>query len=370
MEPRRETVALVGGGTFTKEISAPEVSNVVIVAYMEEEVTNTSVVYEYIPVEHIPEAEGKRFIKNIPCYGRYNKILSARYGSLGRGLRVEKKQMEQICSMDVSLDNENLKRRKSVHCKLAKDTCHVTGAKSFEQGMQATKIIIKLVHETQQLIDNYRLTPESERTNDVFYELYKGERTREEVDELCRDMLEKSKMLCIRPIKIRNAVTSNSVFEIRANFKVFMKTLCEIAYFEFGFKIDYANWNKSSISSISIPDRDNDRPFYHRVQVNFKGVMRLSSPCDVIKAMDGYDALCKLLFRVWDKTQEIFMNRFAKIMERESLHRARIEEEFNEFWSDFADSSILEVSNEDIRDDATFEKIKKIYFKTFGTIQA
>lgn len=336
-------VILPDGTEITLTISEPQISNVVTVSYLEEKVINTSSVFKYIPIEHIAEANGKTYTKNIPTFERYNCISGARYGNLSRGLRKAKKQMEQICSMDVSLDDENEEYKKSVHCKLAGDTCHVTGAKSFEQGMRATRIIIDKVQTTQKLIDEYRL---GKRDKETFYELYKGESTPEKIDLLCEDMLEKSEMLCVRSIIVAKSVTSNCVFEISANFKFFLKTLCEVAHYQEGFCVDYANWTRSTIAAIAIPDTIGDRKFYHRAQINSKGAIRLSSPCDIADARNGYFKLCKFLFKVWDQTYKNYEKNYIKIQDKESKSRDCIEKEFDNFWKDFSVTTACAISGE------------------------
>ena len=360
-EGLKEEVTLPDGSKFTKIMYPPKVSNIVTVAYLKEKIINTASVFKYIPVKHVPEADGQRFKKDIPTFGHLDCILSARYAKEGRGLRIAKKQMEQICSIDVSLDDPDPAMVKSVHCKLAGDTCHVTGAKSFEQGMRATDIIIKSVENTQKLIDEYRLTPESKRSNEVFYKLYEGERTREEVDKLCLDMLSDDfEMLCKKSIKMRDTITANGVYEIKVNFKPFLKTLCDVAHFQEKFCVDYANWNRSTISSIGMLEVVKGRRFYHRAQANSKGTIRLSSPCDSEIAKEGYYKLGRLLFKTWDETQLIFQRKFPEIIEEERLERPSIEAEFEEFWSPFSESSCLEVSSS-INDMPTYLRAKAVY---------
>lgn len=343
----QETVTLSDGRKFVKTASEPKVSNVVTVTYLKDKIINPEFVFKYVPVKYVPEANGKKFHKSIPTFGYIDEILSSRHGDKGFGLRYSKKQMENICSMDVSIRMDaDLGTQKCVHCKISPNKLHVTGAKSFEQGDRATQIIIRKIEATQRLIDNFRLKKNA--SNDIFYELYNGIRTKEEVDELCKEMLENSEMICSRKISIDKSTTANGVYEVKVNFNIILKTLCEIAVNKYKFSTDHANWHKSTTASISIPHiEDNNVVYYHRAQVNSGGSIRLSSPClKSISYQEGYRKLIELIFKVWDRTREIFEERLNKVKELEKFRRAEIEEEYHRHEEILNSTSMKEMCEE------------------------
>lgn len=268
-----------------------KVSNIVTVCYFKQEVIDTSAVFRYLDITHIDTPH--RYTKNIPNFDVFDAIISLRYGAAGaRGVRAPRAQMQNIVSADISIgDIVRPYTDKVVHCKLSSKSCHVTGAKSFEQGERATKIFLGRVMAAQRRVDRLRM--EIAPNYSPMYRAYNPEKSFPEISNMCDELLTSEVMLCSRPVEIENIVTANGVYEFKVDFPVVIPIICELSQC-LGHAVDHANWRKSSVASVSV--LSSSKTFYHRALVNASGSVRLSSSCVEGMSVEGYNAILELLY--------------------------------------------------------------------------
>lgn len=315
------------------ETSEPIVDNIVTVTYFSDSIINTREVFKYLNIHFI--SHDNKYKKNVPHFGVVGKILSLRYSNQARGIRTCINQMENICSFDVSVDGPpGSGDIKVVHCKISSQTCHVTGARSYEQGMQATNIAISEIKNVQNMINKFRICGDSS----PFYELYKGERDDDEIKQICEDIRNSDDMLYSDEIIINESRTSNCVHEFHTNFTVLPIPLCKIAAEE-GYIVKYHNSLNSTSVSIEIKGtQDSGAEFYHKITIYYKGNVRMSSQCDeIIARTEGYRKVSELLFKVWKFVYLEYKNMRKCMYESEIIHRANIEDEYSKFIDEMRD---------------------------------
>lgn len=270
-------------------------SNIVVVAHFTEDVINTLAVFQYMPIYFLDVPCSYK--KAIPDFGVGEQIYSLRHGKNGcRGIRESCRQMQNIVSADIFVNvGTSADSGKVVHCKLSSRTCHVTGAKSFEQGERAIKIFLGTVMKTQRCIDDFRLSGNRKDLYSMFYEEFSSHK----INEMCEELKDTNTMLCKRPVEFKKIETANGVYEFKIGSQINIVILCYEARKK-GYCVDYVPCIHSKVLNLSILSeiRCDGEPFYHRAIINVNGSVRQSSSCSEDESLEGYEKILQLLYKV------------------------------------------------------------------------
>jgi len=108
---------------------------------------------ELLPCVYVPDFQHKK-TKTIPFFGIPNCIVSCQGEKEWRGVRNSSGFKNAVC-----LDFQN--EIKNVHIKITSNKFHITGAKSYEMGMETSMSCIRLINETDAIWKSfYSLPPE------------------------------------------------------------------------------------------------------------------------------------------------------------------------------------------------------------------
>jgi hypothetical protein len=246
--------------------------------------------HELLPILHPRNPDGSKFIhpcntrNKIPFFGIANAIVCVKYKGKIRGIRQNKKQMNNVVSIDLQTGNKN------INFKLAKTKMQLTGANSEEMGKTSFNILCAHINMLQNQLNHYRKLPEKIRLDTIDWVLKETVPTEEhpiieinldkiteysnmglidyklatflwqynddsdtydefvkkvkDVIVICEDV---EKNICVEDVQISSVNISNSVYNYNLGQEISLIGLSEYLHNK-GFNVEFHNWNSGHLN--------------------------------------------------------------------------------------------------------------------------
>lgn len=246
--------------------------------------------HELLPILHPRNPDGSKFIhpcntrNKIPFFGITNAIVCVKYKGKIRGIRQNKKQMNNVVSIDLQTGDKN------INFKLAKTKMQLTGANSEEMGKTSFNILCAHINMLQGQLKHYRQLDSKIRqdtiewvlketipieTNQVMeinlakikehsdlglidYRLatflwqYNDDTdTYDEYNKKIKDVIaiceDIDQNICTEDVQISSVNISNSVYNYNLGREISLIGLSEYLHSK-GFNVEFHNWNSGHLN--------------------------------------------------------------------------------------------------------------------------
>jgi uncharacterized membrane protein len=211
----------------------------------------------------------------IPYYGFENAVVSIRYGTYYRGVRVTAKPLKNNIYIDLQL------RGKNQHLKVSSKKIHITGVRTEDTGSLCISVIKNKINNIIDRLEDIRNLDDKESfiklcheddipENHPHYDLLSFVRVNKELrsnvdtsapdhysyDEFVNNVVNGALTPCNKHINILDQSLRNQVFYVNVCFEICLVTLCKLIT-SAGHGASFNNWNKIQYANIKIKTNNN-----------------------------------------------------------------------------------------------------------------